>query len=96
MKGKPFALIGINPDSKAELLKAAQREKFTWPVLWDHGDADTLLNCKWYVQGWPNIFLIDAKGIIRQHWVGSPGTDVLDQQIERVVKEAAANAALEK
>jgi thiol-disulfide isomerase/thioredoxin len=43
MKGKPFALIGINPDSKAELLKAAQREKFTWPVLWDHGDADTLL-----------------------------------------------------
>jgi hypothetical protein len=47
------------------------------------------------VQGWPNIFLIDAKGIIRQHWVGSPGTDVLDQQIERLVKEATANAAPE-
>jgi len=53
-------------------------------------------NCKWYVQGWPNIFLIDAKGIIRQHWVGSPGTDVLDQQLEKLEKEVSAKAAPEK
>jgi hypothetical protein len=48
------------------------------------------------VQGWPNIFLIDAKGIIRQHWVGSPGTDVLDQQLEKLEKEVSAKAAPEK
>jgi peroxiredoxin len=88
MKAKPFALIGINPDSKAVLLKVVRRENFTWPILWDEGGGDASIRSQWYVQGWPNIFLIDAKGIIRQHWIGSPGEQILNQRFEELVKEA--------
>ena len=40
------------------------------------------------VRAYPTLYLIDAKGIIRKKWVGSPGNEVLDKAVEELVAEA--------
>jgi hypothetical protein len=36
------------------------------------------------------LYLIDHKGVVRKKWVGSPGDKVMNQEIDKLVKEAAA------
>lgn len=91
MSGKPFGLVVISPDSKERILKASEREHFTWPVICDALAPIDSIKDRWYVHGWPNIFLIDASGIIQQHWVGSPGEEVLEQQVQKFVNQASSN-----
>jgi hypothetical protein len=87
MQDKPFALIGINNDGKAdEVLPRFRKEGITWrnAIEPDKGS----LASQWNVTGYPNLFLIDAQGVIREHWIGSPGEEVLDQRIDALVAEA--------
>jgi hypothetical protein len=37
------------------------------------------------------MYVIDHKGVIRHKWVGSPGGAVLDEALEKLVKEAEAD-----
>jgi RNA polymerase sigma factor (sigma-70 family) len=64
MEGKPVAFIGVSGDDS---LKRA-REGFakydiTWPNIWDKQSGP--LATEWNVHSWPNIWVIDAKGVIR-------------------------------
>ena len=87
MQTKPFALIGINNDGSAsEVLPKFKKEGITWRNAIEP-EKDSLAS-KWNVSGYPNLYLIDAKGVIRGHWLGSPGEQVLDQKIEELVAEA--------
>ena len=62
---KPFALVGINSDDKPEALKEAiAKESMTWPS-WFDGGTDGPIAKKWNVQGWPTIYVVDHKGVIR-------------------------------
>jgi peroxiredoxin len=95
MHGRPFALLGISVDEKKETLKNFLAEnKIPWPSLWDPADDEgsSALAGKWNVQGYPTIYIIDAKGIIRHKFVGDPGADVLDEAVIALVKEAEGNA----
>ena len=65
MKDKPFALLGINSDPKERLLETIKREKMTWRSWWDGGDTRGPIASKWNVRGWPTIYVLDAKGVIR-------------------------------
>jgi hypothetical protein len=90
LEGKPFALIGINSDpSKEELRKIIEKEKMTWRSFWDGGDTSGPIATQFNVQGWPTLYVVDAKGVIRHKWLGSPGDKVLDEAIEKLVAEAA-------
>ena len=43
----------------------------------------------WQVQAWPTLFLIDAKGILREKWVGPPADiEVFHKAVEAAVKDA--------
>jgi len=87
MQDKPFALLGINNDGPAkDVLPRFQKEGITWRNAIEP-DKDSLAS-QWNVGGYPNLFLIDARGVIRYHWLGSPGEDVLDQRIDELVAEA--------
>lgn len=86
-KGKPFVLIGINSDPPQTAPRIIKDENITWPTIWEDYRNPTSINVQWYVSGWPTIFLIDQQGIIRQHWFGSPGTEVMDQQIQELLKQ---------
>ena len=43
---------------------------------------------QWNLVGTPTLFLIDAKGVIRRKWLGGPGEKVIDEAIEKLIKEA--------
>ena len=89
LAGKPFALIGVNSDrDRNELKKVLEKEKITWRSFWNGGSTNGPISSAWKVRGWPTLYLIDAKGVIRHKHLGSPGDEVLDKEIEKLVAEA--------
>ncbi|MGA2705264.1 MAG: TlpA disulfide reductase family protein [Isosphaeraceae bacterium] len=85
-KGRPFTLIGVNCDpDKAAALKVMKEQGITWPN-WNDGDPGEgpIVNT-YHVRGYPDTFVIDARGVIRhQHLLGSG----LDKAVEDLIKEA--------
>ena len=87
---RPFALVGVNgdPELSDDVKDTIKAKKITWRSFKDtQGDASPISQ-KWELQGWPTIYLIDHKGIIKQKYIGSPGAKVLDEEIEKLVAEA--------
>ena len=65
LKDKPFALIGINSDGDRSVLqKILEKEKITWRQAVD-GSTEGPLATAWNIHGWPTIYILDAKGVIR-------------------------------
>ncbi len=90
MKGKRFALLGVSTDgSRQDVQHFQEKGDVTWRNWWN-GDSpwDRPLTGVWGVIGIPNLFLIDHKGIIREHFEGAPGEARLDQAIDKLVREA--------
>ena len=78
LKNEPFALLGINSDGTAEELKKILADRgTTWRQAVD-GDTSGPWATKWNVHGWPTIFVLDAKGVIRYR-------DVRDKKMEEAV-----------
>ena len=89
MKDEPFALIGMNSDSKDVLRKAMVSERITWRSFWDGGSAGGPIATRWNVHGWPSIFILDEEGVIRAR-------DLRDDAMEeKVVELLAAKKAKE-
>jgi Thioredoxin-like len=66
LEGKPFALLGINSDKdRQELQKVIAKESITWRSWWDGGSTQGPIATKWNVRGWPTLYLLDGKGVIR-------------------------------
>lgn len=66
LKDKPFTLLGINSDeSQSALEKIIKDEKITWPNIQGGPPGKNEIAQKWNVQGWPTIFILDKKGVIR-------------------------------
>ncbi len=84
LAGQPFVLLGMNSDATpAKLAQAVEREKLTWPMLFDGGGTGGPIATKWGVRGWPTIFVIDAKGVIRDR-------DCRDEEMEKSVMRLLA------
>ena len=65
MKGKPFALLGINSDGSREKVKEIlEKNGITWRNAVD-GDTEGPLATKWKVRAWPTTYVLDEKGAIR-------------------------------
>jgi len=89
MEGKRFALVGVNSDrDKKDLKVAMEKENITWRSFWNGGSTSGPIAAEWNIRGWPTLYVIDYKGIIRHKWLGSPGDKVLDEAIEKLVTEA--------
>lgn len=87
LKGKPFELISVSADEKKDtLVKFLEKEQMPWKHWWAGEESDVLKTFR--VKAFPTLYLIDAKGVIRKKWIGSPGDEVLDKAVEEVVKEA--------
>lgn len=85
MKGRPFALLGVNSDINRERTrKVCEQKKLTWRSWWDRTTGGRIAQ-KWNVSGWPTIYVIDHRGVIRAKSAGFKNFDPL---IERLVKEA--------
>ena len=91
LKDKPFALIGVNSDvDKKKLKERMAEEKITWRSFWNgpKGTGGPIAEA-WNVRGWPTIYVIDAKGVIRAKDVR--GT-AMDKAIDKLIAEAEADA----
>jgi hypothetical protein len=84
MKDKPFALIGVNSDASIEEYhKQALTEKIPWPSFFDGGSTEGPIATKWGVRGWPTIYVIDKKGVIRFKGVrGEKMTEAVKELLE--------------
>jgi hypothetical protein len=93
MEGRAFALIGVNSDrNKADLKQAMVKEQITWRSFWNGGSTSGPISAAWRVQAWPTLCILDHKGIIRHRFEGSPGDKLLDDAIEKLVREADLEA----
>jgi Thioredoxin-like len=85
LENKPFALIGINSDSNREKLKNHMaKEKITWRSWWDGGSTDGPIATKWNVSGWPTIYVLDHKGVIRYKGVRDKA---MDAAVDKLLRE---------
>ena len=87
LEGKPFVLLGINSDPKDRLRNALKQQNMTWRSWWDGGSTGGPIASNWGIRGWPTMFLIDHKGVIRQQYVGSPGEETLNQELNKLLAE---------
>lgn len=89
MAGKPFALIGVNSDGDLEKLREVmKKEDITWRSFWDgHVEGDSTggpIATAWNVRGWPTIYVLDAKGVIRFKNVRG---EAMDEAVETLLAE---------
>jgi hypothetical protein len=97
MKNKPFTLLGVNSDRDPGKLKLdLASNRVNWRSFKNQRPQLDPISKTYQVKGFPTLFLIDHKGVIRQKWVGNPGDAVLDQVIDALVREAEADLAQKK
>ena len=83
---KSIAIVGVNSDPTADFLRSVMKDKdLPWTSFFDGGGTGGPIATKWGVRGWPTVFIIDHKGIIRKK-----GRADLDGLIETLVREAEA------
>ena len=89
MEGRPFALIGVNSDEdREELKRVLEKEEIRWRSFWDGGSTEGPIATKWNISGWPTVYVLDHKGIIRAEGVRG---EALDEIVDELVAEAKAS-----
>ena len=87
LEHEPFSFVGMygREGDPKEIAARMKSENITWRNAMDLGEAPDTLWSKWAVRGFPQIYLLDADGVIRQRWFGNPGEEVLDREIEALI-----------
>ena len=86
LANKPFALIGINRDKDlAKLRPRLKEENISWRSFWN-GPKGTggPISAKWGVRGWPTIYILDHKGVIR---FKGPRGEKMDKAVDQLLEE---------
>ena len=89
LKNQPFVLIGMNGDPKlSDAKRAVAKESMVWRSFWDGTNSPAgPISHAWNVHGWPTIYVLDGKGVIREKNVRG---EKLDNAVELLIKEQAA------
>jgi len=79
-KGKPFAIVGVNSDSKLDVAQKSKKDnRLEYRSWWDgyveKKSTEGPIADAWNVTGWPTIYVLDTKGVIR--FVNLRNEDVL-------------------
>jgi len=83
---EPFALIGVNSDADKKKLRPRMiEENITWRSFWN-GPKGTSgpISTKWGVYGWPTIYILDHKGVIR---FKGPRGEAMDKAVDQLLAE---------
>jgi hypothetical protein len=89
LKDKPFALLGVNSDKDKDYYFAEAKDMgVTWRSFWN-GPKGTSgpISAKWNVRGWPTIYVLDHKGVIRFKNVRG---EAMDKAVDELLAEMAA------
>jgi peroxiredoxin len=81
--------VNVGGNDVQKLKKVMEKEKLTWRSFADAGDlGQGAIAARWNLFGTPTLYVIDARGVIRHKWVGSPGEKVIDKALELLIREA--------
>ena len=86
-KDRPFALIGVNSDKDLDKLRPRmEKENITWRSFWNgpEGTRGPIAR-SWDVTGWPTIYILDGKGIIRER---NKRNEEMDAAVLALIAEA--------
>jgi thiol-disulfide isomerase/thioredoxin len=84
MKKRPFVLLGVNVDKRAEAASIQRKNVTNWRS-WQDGPNGPI-RAKWQIKGYPTVFILDRKGTIR--YAGSAGNwEFYDQFIKSLLAE---------
>jgi peroxiredoxin len=91
-RGRPFVILGINSNCRLDNLKeAVAKGEITWRCWWEANQADSVgpITTSWNIRGYPTLFLIDHRGVIRAKADLNPfDKPSFDNAIETLLKEA--------
>jgi hypothetical protein len=89
LEGRPFALIGVNTDQDRGMVKSRSVEdQVTWRSFYDKTTRGPICR-EWQVSGFPTIYIIDHKGVIRYK-------NLRGEQMDAAVDKLLAEMALDK
>lgn len=87
LKNEPFALVGINTDSDLAAFKEnCKKQGVTWRSSWQGSTSGPLCRA-WGIRGFPTIYVLDHKGVIRN--IGARGEE-MDRVVDRLLAELKA------
>jgi len=85
LEGQPFVLLGVNSDRDREALKKVMKKQgITWRSFWNGGSTQGPISSAWNVRGWPTIYVLDHKGVIRYKNVRGEG---MDEAVDKLLAE---------
>lgn len=88
MKGRPFALVGVNSDQTVERAKKAIEDNgLNWRSFQNSVKGKPRISDEWKVSGWPTIVVLDAERKI--HYRGHDG-NAATEVAKRLVDEMEA------
>jgi hypothetical protein len=66
------------------------KQKLNWRSFSDARGEEGFgpIATRWNLLGTPTLYVLDHKGVIRHKWVGSPGEPVIDDALDKLLKEA--------
>jgi len=86
LKGKPFAIIGVNSDTEQQAAQAAAKDHaMTWRSFRDEISPERTISVDWQIVGYPTFYLIDKQGIIHKRWIGTPPEEDLNALLDRLL-----------
>ncbi len=95
LKDQPFTFLGMfgREGDPKEIAARMKKENINWRNGLDLGEAeDGTRWSTWAVRGFPQFYLLDEQGVIRQRWFGNPGEDVMDREVDLLLAELAAKS----
>lgn len=91
MNGKPFALIGVNINGHhpKKLKEVMDKEQLHFRSFTDTADGEGLgvISSAWNLLGTPTLFVMDHKGVIRYIRRGIPDVKIIEEVLNKLVKE---------
>ena len=100
MHDKPFALIGVNINcyDPKKLKEVMDKEQLHFRSFTDTADGEGLgvISSAWNLMGTPTLFVLDHKGVIRYSRRGVPDAKVIDEVLNKLIKETEGNDRKEK
>jgi thiol-disulfide isomerase/thioredoxin len=82
LKGRPFVMLSVNTDQDRETLqKSISQGEITWRCWWESGTNGPICS-QWMIEGFPQVFLLDHKGVIRSQ----DRLEHLDRKIEELLQ----------
>ena len=92
MRSRPFVLLGVNCDDDMVKLKEQMKREHITTRSWRDGGGSASpagpIARRFNVHGWPSLYLLDAYGIIRHKFYGTPSNQRLTSAIAALVPAA--------